>query len=1037
MKRKMGITTRKFFFLLFFFAFVSSYANLIVDEVSALLAVKSGLVDPLNALRDWKIATATAAGGHCSLTGVQCNAQGFVERLDLSHLNLSGVISFDNFRNLPALTHLNLCCNSFAGFLPEILPVLAELHELDISDNDFAGIFPVGFGSLPRLKTLNVSGNNFAGILPADVGNASLLETLDLRGCFFTGTIPESYKNLQKLKFLGLSGNNLTGALPSELGQLANLETLIIGYNGFVGNIPAEFGNLTNLRYFDMAVGSLSGPIPAELGKLSLLSIVYLYRNNLQGEIPKEIGNISSLLSLDLSDNLISGKIPQELVKLTNLQLLNLMCNKLEGSLPSGFGDLPQLQILELWNNSLTGPLPSNLGRKSLLQWLDVSSNSFSGEIPESVCYGGSLTKLILFNNNFSGPIPAGLSTCQSLVRVRIQNNRINGTVPAGLGQLPRLQRLEIADNEFSGEIPEDLSSSNSLSFIDFSGNRLQLSLPANILSIPTLQIFVASGNELAGQIPSDVEGCSALGTLDLSRNRLAGIIPASLTSCQRLINLNLSDNELTGEIPKAIALMPTLAILDLSHNSLTGSLPQNMGSSPSLETLNISYNKLSGKVPANGILRTMNPDDLAGNPDLCGGVLPTCSENYPVPESLMRPSSHIKHIVTWWLVSISAILATAGGFVLARRLYARWYIGTSCCPDRFDEDLTSGGGGAWPWRLTAFQRLNFTTADVLACIKDSNVVGMGATGIVYKAEIQRHHAVIAVKKLWRSAAVGRGDDAGEFVGEVNLLGRLRHRNIVRMLGYLYNDTETMLLYEYMPNGSLWEALHGEAVAEAGVLVDWVSRYNVAAGVAQGLAYLHHDCHPPVIHRDVKSSNILLDVNLDARIADFGLARTLLRKNETVSTIAGSYGYIAPEYGYTMKVDQKGDIYSFGVVLMELITGRKPIEAEFGEDQDIVGWVMDRLRTDRPPAVELLDRSIAGKCKHVQEEMLLLLRIALLCTARSPKDRPSMRNVLTMLTEAKPRRKSNSASGVTGLPFVAGKDVRPVFMATPPDSEYV
>jgi serine/threonine protein kinase len=172
----------------------------------------------------------------------------------------------------------------------------------------------------------------------------------------------------------------------------------------------------------------------------------------------------------------------------------------------------------------------------------------------------------------------------------------------------------------------------------------------------------------------------------------------------------------------------------------------------------------------------------------------------------------------------------------------------------------------------------------------ESNIIGMGGTGIVYKAEAHRPHAIVAVKKLWRTETdLENGDD---LFREVSLLGRLRHRNIVRLLGYLHNETDVMMVYEYMPNGNLGTALHGK---EAGnLLVDWVSRYNIAVGVAQGLNYLHHDCHPPVIHRDIKSNNILLDANLEARIADFGLARMMSHKNETVSMVAGSYGYIAP-----------------------------------------------------------------------------------------------------------------------------------------------
>ncbi|KAL7252637.1 hypothetical protein ACSBR1_007243 [Camellia fascicularis] len=205
-----------------------------------------------------------------------------------------------------------------------------------------------------------------------------------------------------------------------------------------------------------------------------------------------------------------------------------------------------------------------------------------------------------------------------------------------------------------------------------------------------------------------------------------------------------------------------------------------------------------------------------------------------------------------------------------------------------FFTDWYKWSSAEWPWRLIAFQRLSFTSADILACVKESNVIN-----------------------------VESGDD---LFREVNLLGRLRHRNIVRRLGYLHNENDVKMVYEYMPNGNLGEALHGENATK--MLVDWVSRYNIAVGVANGLAYLHHDCNPPVIHRDVKSNNILLDADFEAKIAYFGLARTMIQKNETVSMVAGSYGYIAPEYGYTLKVDKKSDIYSFGVVLLELVTGK-------------------------------------------------------------------------------------------------------------------
>ncbi|KAK9087699.1 hypothetical protein Syun_030093 [Stephania yunnanensis] len=987
------------------------------DEGTVLLSIKKGLIDSSDYLKDWEL---DAKGWrnellHCNWTGVFCNSNGAVEKLDLSNMNLTGRIS-DDIERLGSLVVFNISFNGFSTSLPKSMSNLTLLRQLDVSQNNFVGAFPIGLGSAVGLAFINASSNNFSGFLPEDLGNATSLESLDFRGSYFEGSIPSSYKNLQKLKFLGLSGNNLTGLIPAMLGQLSSLETIILGYNEFEGEIPRELGDLTNLQYLDLAVGNLSGNIPAELGKLKKLNTIYLYSNRFEGEIPPEIGNITSLVFLDLSQNRLSGEIPASISELKNLKLLNLMSNKLTGEVPMGIGELHELQVLELWNNSLIGHLPMNLGQNSPLQWLDASSNSLTGEIPANLCSSGNLTKLILFNNAFSGTIPIGLSTCLSLVRVRLQNNFISGTIPPGFGKLGKLQRLELANNSLTGEIPGDIASSMSLSFIDLSRNRFQSSLPSSILSIPDLQSFLVSNNELKGEIPDQFQDCPALSLLDLSDNQLSGTIPASIASCKKLVKLNLQNNQFTGEIPRAISTMPTLSILDLSNNSLIGSIPDNIGSSPALETLNLSYNRLEGPVPTNGILRTINPDDLAGNAGLCGGALPPCSHGAAM--SVSRRKVHIKHIVIGWLVGISSLFVVGIMLLVGRWMYKNWDFNGSCLRNGFNVE-----NAEWPWRLLAFQRLGFSSSDILACITESNVIGMGATGIVYKAEIQRPHAVVAVKKLWTSRSDIEAACTDDLVGEVNLLGRLRHRNIVRILGYLHNDSDVMMVYEYMQNGSLAEALHGKQAGK--LLVDWVSRYNIAVGVAQGLAYLHHDCHPPVIHRDVKSNNILLDANLEARIADFGLARMMIHKNETVSMIAGSYGYIAPEYGYTLKVDEKSDIYSYGVVLMELLTGRKPLDPEFGESVNIVEWIHGRIRLNRA-LEDALDANVGAQCKHVQEEMLLVLRIALLCTAKLPKDRPSMRDVLTMLGEAKPRRKSSSNNGSNN----ANKD-KPVFSASP------
>ncbi|KAL1827063.1 hypothetical protein ACET3Z_005475 [Daucus carota] len=999
MKRNTMQSNLQLLFIFFYCCIVfcdASVSTTLPHELSTLLSIKASLVDPLDHLKDWTFVSTKTSSQHCNWTGVSCNRQGLVEKLDISSMNLTGHVT-DDIQQLGSLTLLNICCNAFSSALPKSLANLVSLESIDVSLNDFVGGFPSGLGMAQNLTAVNASSNNFVGFLPDDLGNATELQSIDFRGSFFEGAIPKSFKNLKSLTFLGLSGNNLTGRIPEELGQLSSLETMILGYNFFEGSIPSVFGNLTNLQYLDLAVGTLTGSIPAELGNLKKLTTLYLYQNNLEGKIPSTIGNITSLMYFDVSDNQLSGEILEEIANLKYLVLLNVMCNQLSGLVPDKISELTKLEVLELWKNSLTGPLPMNLGMHSPLKWLDVSSNSFHGDIPEGLCFLGNLTKLILFNNSFSGPIPLGLSNCSSLVRVRIQNNIVSGTIPSGFGSLPKLQRLEMANNNLTGNIPDDFAFSESLSFIDVSWNHLKSSLPSRILSNPQLQTFAAANNNLTGSIKNQFQECPSLSVLDLSNNYFSGKIPKSIASCERLVNLNLCNNQLTGEIPVPLATMSALSILDLSRNSLVGRIPESFGNSPALEMLNLSFNKLEGPVPSNGLLVTMNPNDLMGNSGLCGGILPQCSSQR-MKSTVHTRKVHIHHIILGFLVGMSVIVSIGLIIFATRWAYRSWFLYSNLYIHWFKK-----GDLEWPWRLVAFQRLSFTSPEILTCLKESNVLGMGGSGIVYKAETHRPHSVVAVKKLWRSndPDVESGDD---LFAEVNLLGRLRHRNIVRLLGYLHNEKDVMMIYQYMPHGNLGEALHGKQRGK--MLVDWVSRYDVAVGVAQGLAYLHHDCRPPIIHRDVKCNNILLDASFDARIADFGLARTMLRKNETVSMVAGSYGYIAPEYGYTLKVDEKSDIYSYGVVLLELLTGKQPLDPGFGDSVDIVEWI--RKTSSNGKLDEALDPEIGGQCKHVQEEMLLVLRIALICTAKLPKDRPSMRDIITMLGEAKPRRKSVS-----------------------------
>ncbi|CAI0433571.1 unnamed protein product [Linum tenue] len=798
-----------------------------------------------------------------------------------------------------------------------------------------------------------------------------------------SGSISDHIQELRSLSYLSVFNNGFTSALPETLGNLTSLRTVDFSMNNFIGKFPTGLGMAPGLTLVNASSNNFSGFLPADLGNATLLQSLDFRGSFFEGSIPGSFRNLQKLKFLGLSGNNLTGNIPKEIDQLSSLETIILGYNEFEGEIPAEIGNLTNLQYLDLAVGSLSGQIPAELGKLEKLTTVFLYGNNFTGKIPPELGSIQSLTMLDLSDNQISGELPVEIAGLKNLELLNVMRNQLTGPVPSQLGNLTKLQVLELWKNSFTGSLPMNLGHNSPLQWLDVSSNSLSGEIPLGLCESGNLTKLILFNNAFSGSIPMSLSTCKSLVRVRMHNNLLSWAIPVGFGTLPQLQRLELAQNNLTGEIPgeipHAIATMRTLAILDLSNNSLTGHIPPSLGSSPALEMINVSHNQLQGPVPSNGLFAAINPSDLIGNPGL--------------------------------------FLCLGMTFFTGRWVYRRWYLCNSFVDDYFNKSSRE-----WPWTLVAFQRLSFTSNDILASIKETNIVGMGGSGIVYKAEVHRPHGVVAVKKLWRTEPdIENGDD--DLFGEVSLLGRLRHRNIVRLLGYLHNQKDVMMIYEYMPNGNLGTALHGKE--DERLLVDWVSRYNIAFGVAQGLHYLHHDCHPQIIHRDIKSNNILLNANLEARIADFGLARVMAHKNETVSMVAGSYGYIAPEYGYTLKVDEKSDIYSFGVVLLELLTGKMPLEPTFGESVDIVEWIRTKMRNNKP-LEEALDTSIVGQCKLVQEEMLLVLRIAILCTAKLPKERPSMRDVITMLGEAKPRRKSICQNGTHN----STKD-KPVFSNSP------
>ncbi|KAK9095880.1 hypothetical protein Sjap_021377 [Stephania japonica] len=950
-----------------------SSASSLISDALALASLKQGFEFSDPALRSWDLSNLSSV---CSWIGIRCEEERVIA-VDVSDLNLQGSVVYGSISSLDKLVSLSLSGNNFTGEVE--IAKLSNLKFLNVSSNQFNGSLDWDYSSLPNLEVFDACDNNFTAVLPIGVIELKRLQHLDLGGNYFYDAIPPSYGSLIGLEYLQLAENELTGRIPGELGNLTNLKELYLGYsNAFEGGIPAELGKLVNLNVLDLSNCGLDGKIPHQLGNLRLLETLYLHTNLLTGSIPRQLGNLTSVVYFDLSNNALTGEIPYDFYNLRKLSLFNLFMNRLHGSIPDFVAELPNLDTLELWMNNFTGVIPERLGENGRLQVLDLSTNKLTGVIPRKLCFSGQLRILILQKNFLFGPIPDELGTCSSLSRVRLGENYLNGSIPNGFLYLPEVKLVELQNNYLSGawmENRNDGSKPTRLGQLNLSNNLFSGSLPSSLSNFTSLQILLLNGNQFSGPIPPLIGQLHQLLKLDLGRNALSFEIPPEIGDCSLLAYLDLSQNNLSGPIPGQISSIHILNYLNLSRNHLSDSIPKSIGSMKSLTVADFSFNDFSGKLPDSGQFSYFNVTSYVGNPRLCGSLLNNPCNLSTFSRKQGKVSNDFKLIFALVLL-ICSLVFTAAIIIKAK-------------------SLRKSGSKSHTWRMTSFRNIEFTVSDVLECIKDSNVIGRGGAGIVYLGKMPNGEE-IAVKKL---LGFGNNNHDHGFKAEIRTLGNIRHRNIVRLLAFCSNSETNLLVYEYMRNGSLGEALHGK---KNNVSLRWELRYKIAVEAAKGLCYLHHDCSPLIVHRDVKSNNILLNNNFEANVADFGLAKFLVDggASECMSAIAGSYGYIAPEYAYTLKVDEKSDVYSFGVVVLELITGRRPV-GEFGDGVDIVQWAKRMTRCNKEGVTHIMDSRLTPV---PMVEAMHLFFVAMLCVQEDSIQRPTMREVVQMLSEFHPEQ---------------------------------
>ncbi|PON77091.1 GPCR kinase [Parasponia andersonii] len=1042
-------------FLISMFPGVEPATLTISTDREALISFKSTLsFDPPNnnPLSTWD--QTSSSSSPCNWTGVVCNQLGQrVVGLDLSGLGLSGPINPD-IGNLSFLNSLQLQNNRFTGPIPHQITNLSRLRLLNMSFNLINGVLPSNLSQLKDLNTLDLTENSVSGTLPKELSLMTKLEVLKLRQNHFHGGIPHSLSNLSFLTVLNLGTNNLNGEIPFTLGRLPSLKELDLTINNLTGGVPPSIYNLTSLENLALASNDLHGGLYVPKGSSQILGRnkserVEVRVNTRLGwskscafftsfrvfEIPYNVGDtLPNLLVFNFCFNKFRGRIPGSLHNLTRIRVIRMAHNLLEGPVPPGLGNLPFLEMYNIGFNKIVGDnlgFVTSLVNSTRLKFLAFDGNLLEGSIPEAIGdLSKDLSKLYMGGNRIHGEIPISMGRLRSLTLLNLSSNLISGEIPSEIGELKELQELGLADNEIFGAIPSSLGGLTKLNSIDLSGNsllgnipssfgkfqsllsmdlsnnKLNGSIPKECLNLPSLSsVLNLSRNLLSGPLPQEIGGLENAVTIDLSHNLLLGQIPNSIKGCKSLERLFMGNNRFSGPIPKDLAEVKGLEMLDLSSNQLSGSIPNDLQNLRGLQYLNLSFNDLEGVIPKDGVFKNLSSVHLEGNKKLCS--------KFPCLNSKSDNSTR-KRVIKFVLIgSVSGLIFISLCLVLGLLLRLR----KAKLAKARDDQASEEGHHKVQHQIVAYGEIRRATGN----FSDENLIGKGSFGSVYKGyvNIREGLLVVAVKVL----DIRRTGASKSFVAECETLRNVRHRNLVRLVTScssidFKNIDFLALVYDYMSNGSLEDWIRGKKRKENGDLLSLVERLNVAIDVASGLDYMHHDCEVPVVHCDIKPSNILLDEDLTAKVGDFGLARLLMmdKREKAQASISsthvlkGSIGYIPPEYGLSEKPSTAGDAYSFGVMLLELFTGMSPTHESFTGELNLCKWVQSAFPENLVQVIdsELLEfsRSPNNEDQSISPEnqyhcLTKVMEIGLSCARDSPDGRMSLRLALNNLKTAK------------------------------------
>ncbi|CAL5414355.1 unnamed protein product [Camellia sinensis] len=763
---------------------------------------------------------------------------------------------------------------------------------------------------------------------------------LTLRSQGLVGLLSPHIGNLSFFNSIDLQNNSFHGPIPQELGRLFRLQTIEFNNNSFRGGIPNNLSRCSKLEWLNLIDNHLTGNIPAELGT-----------------IPPFIGNLSSLFQISLSHCNLHGEIPEEIARLRGLSLVQLSENNLSGKVPFGLYNISTILFLSLTVNQLEGNIPHDIGSTlPNLKFLNCMNNLFTGTIPTSLSNASKLQEILISINYFSGTMPKDLGKLPGLTAIGVYQNRLQDdlTFISPLTNCTSLQIIDADDNLFRGSLPDSIANlSIYLSWMNLHINQTHGSIPSGIGNLLNLTQLSMVANNLAGPVPSSIGRLHNLQSLLLAQNKFTEL-PSSLGNLTSLITLDLGENNIYGNIPPSLGNCHSLLELHLYKNNFNGSIPPEIMSLSSISTfLTLDHNALTGSLPSEvECLKNLGYMDVSYN-RLSG----------PIPNMLSNCFS-----LEWLHMQANS----------------------------FEGEIPQSLSMLRGLRLLDLSRNNnlFRNSSAISIVRNNDLCGVIPLVLLK-----------ATDGFSEANLIGVGSYASVYKGILD--------HIQMFIVDFHGNEFKALVYEFMANGNLYNWLHQAGVGDHEQLEEprnlkLIQKVDISIGIASALEYLHCGCESTIIHGDLKPSNVLLDDEMTAHIGDFGLAKII----STVSSdeaqgqsnsiaIRGTIGYVAPEYGMGDLASMLGDVYSFGILLLEMFTNKRPTDDLFMDHLNLHNFVKNAL-PDR--VMEIVDPYILlehNRRSWIKDCIVSILRIGIACSMESPTNRMEMGSVISELCKIK------------------------------------